>query len=104
MMTVKEKKHSYCSQSQKHTLINLLEEKENEPLLSGKFSQTFTFQDAKNKWQNIAVEKGTNVNPDEGNEVVLTDPSAVAATTLAEVRRDTLDMQKQYYETKTPVT
>ncbi|KAG5888116.1 hypothetical protein JTB14_023410 [Gonioctena quinquepunctata] len=88
-----------------------MKEKENEPLLSGKFSQTFTFQDAKN----------------EGNEVVLNDhiyskeeipsstfaskkkrtvasqrlhPSAVVATTIAEVSSDTLDVQKQYYEEK----
>ncbi|KAG5875276.1 hypothetical protein JTB14_033484 [Gonioctena quinquepunctata] len=53
-MAFEEKKHSYCTQSQKQTLINLRKEKENEPLLSGKFSKTFTFQDAKSKWQTIA--------------------------------------------------
>lgn len=47
-------KKLYCTQSQKETLIHLMKEKDNEPLLSGKFSNQFTFQDAKNKWQNIA--------------------------------------------------
>ncbi|KAG5873946.1 hypothetical protein JTB14_006021 [Gonioctena quinquepunctata] len=31
-----------------------MKEKENEPLVSGKFSQTSTFQDAESEWQNIA--------------------------------------------------
>ncbi|CAH1107482.1 unnamed protein product [Psylliodes chrysocephalus] len=53
MMAVEEKK-SYCTQSQKETLINLMREKENEPILSGKFSATFTFKDARSKRQNIA--------------------------------------------------
>ncbi|KAG5889197.1 hypothetical protein JTB14_000622 [Gonioctena quinquepunctata] len=210
-MAVEEKKHSYCTQSQKQTLINLMKEKENEPLLSGKFPQTFTFQDAKSKWQNIAsilnsapgaskdwkqwkkcwqdlrsktkkkkseqikyargtgggpplppklditdelilstiaptaITGDTNIRetpidfdftfndrmedqsmeyviPDEGNEVYSKEDiipsstiaskkkrtvasqrlhtSAVAATTLAEISRDTLDVQKQYYEKK----
>ncbi|KAG5890842.1 hypothetical protein JTB14_016275 [Gonioctena quinquepunctata] len=188
-----------------------MKEKENEPLLSGKFSQTFTFQDAKSKWQNIAsilnsapgaskdwkqwkkcwqdlrsktkkkksgkikyargtgggpplppklditdelilstiaptaITGDTNIRetpidfdftfndrmedrsieyviPDEGNEVYSKEDiipsstiaskkkrtvasqrlhtSAVAATTLAEISRDTLDVQKQYYEKK----
>ncbi|KAG5871114.1 hypothetical protein JTB14_036741 [Gonioctena quinquepunctata] len=46
-MAVEKKKQSYCTQSQKQTPTNLMKEKENEPLLSGKFFQTFTFQDAK---------------------------------------------------------
>ncbi|KAG5889660.1 hypothetical protein JTB14_007800 [Gonioctena quinquepunctata] len=46
-MAVEEKEQSYCTQLQKQSLINLMKEKENEPLLSGKFSQTFTFQDVK---------------------------------------------------------
>ncbi|KAG5885831.1 hypothetical protein JTB14_017201 [Gonioctena quinquepunctata] len=48
-MGIEEKKQSYCTQSQKQYPINLMEEEENGPLLSGKFSQTFTFQDVKNE-------------------------------------------------------
>ncbi|KAG5878236.1 hypothetical protein JTB14_000725 [Gonioctena quinquepunctata] len=53
-MAVEENKQSYCTQSQKQTLINLMMEKENEPLISRKFSQTFTSQDAKSKLRNTA--------------------------------------------------
>ncbi|KAG5876276.1 hypothetical protein JTB14_008755 [Gonioctena quinquepunctata] len=127
-----------------------MKEKENEPLLSGKFSQTFTFQDAENELilstiAPTAITGDTNIRetpidfdftfndrmedqsieyviPDEGNEVYSKEDiipsstiaskkkrtvasqrlhtSAVAATTLAEISRDTLDVQKQYYEKK----
>ncbi|KAG5866416.1 hypothetical protein JTB14_022977 [Gonioctena quinquepunctata] len=130
-----------------------MKEEENEPFLSGKLSQTFTIQDAKNELilstiaptvnisetpidfdsifnvimedHPVAMQSVDYVIPDGGNEVVLNDhiyskedipssttasekrttvarqrlyTSAVAATTLAEVNRDTLNVQKHYYE------
>ncbi|KAG5862788.1 hypothetical protein JTB14_013575 [Gonioctena quinquepunctata] len=113
-----------------------MQEKENEPLLSGKFFQTFTFQDAKNELilsnisptaitgdtnisktpidsdHPVAVQRLDYVIPDEGNEVYSKEdiiPSSTIASrkkrtvasqrlhtsAIAEVSRDTLNVQKQ---------
>lgn len=46
-------KKIYCSNKQKEVLIDILQNEEQ--LISGKFTQKFTFKDAQNKWTEIAT-------------------------------------------------
>lgn len=45
---MEDSKKIYCSKAQKEMLIELL--KKDSQLISGKFTSTFTFKDARNRW------------------------------------------------------
>ena len=48
-------KKIYTTDRQKELLLELLKRPENEALISGKFSQTFTLKDSECKWKEIAL-------------------------------------------------
>lgn len=49
---MEDSKKIYCSKTQKEMLIQLLTK--DSQLISGKFTSTFTFKDARNRWIEIA--------------------------------------------------
>lgn len=56
---MEDSKKIYCSKAQKEMLIELL--KKDSQLISGKFTSTFTFKDARNRW--IAIADTLNAIP-----------------------------------------